>query len=159
MIIIKIDGIEAMLRKLDRVYLMGAPLKRAFTRSVMYLESRAKENTPVDTGRLRSSITHAVDSQPVPMWGATGSRVHYAPYVEFGTKAHWPPQSAMQPWAVRHGFPTGKKGAFLVARAIARRGTKAHLMFTRAMRESLSTIQGYFNDAAREIEERWKSGA
>lgn len=44
-------------------------------------ESHAKENCPVDTGRLRNSITHAVEGDAVYI----GTNVEYAPYVELGT--------------------------------------------------------------------------
>ena len=50
-------------------------------------ETYAKQETPVDTGRLRNSISHAVDGEAVYI----GSNVEYAPYVELGTsraKAH-----------------------------------------------------------------------
>lgn len=45
-------------------------------------EGYAKEATPVDTGRLRNSITHAEDSNN----SYIGTNVEYAPYVELGTK-------------------------------------------------------------------------
>jgi HK97 gp10 family phage protein len=44
-------------------------------------EGYAKELCPVDTGRLRDSITYSVDDDAVYL----GSDVEYAPYVEFGT--------------------------------------------------------------------------
>lgn len=44
-------------------------------------EKYAKEITPVDTGRLRNSITHNVDGNEVYV----GSNVEYAPHVEYGT--------------------------------------------------------------------------
>ena len=44
-------------------------------------ETYAKKATPVDTGRLRNSISHAVDGEAVYI----GSNVEYAPYVELGT--------------------------------------------------------------------------
>jgi HK97 gp10 family phage protein len=44
-------------------------------------EAYAKELCPVDTGRLRDSITYSVDDDAVYL----GSDVEYAPYVEFGT--------------------------------------------------------------------------
>ena len=45
-------------------------------------ERHAKAKTPVDTGRLRNSITHVIDmgSQSVYI----GTNVEYAPYIEFG---------------------------------------------------------------------------
>ena len=50
-------------------------------------ETYAKKATPVDTGRLRNSISHSVDGESAYI----GSNVEYAPYVELGTsraKAH-----------------------------------------------------------------------
>ena len=50
-------------------------------------EGHAKKITPVDTGRLRNSISHSVDGEAAYI----GSNVEYAPYVELGTsraKAH-----------------------------------------------------------------------
>ena len=50
-------------------------------------ETYAKQETPVDTGRLRNSISHSVDGEAVYI----GTDVEYAPYVELGTnraKAH-----------------------------------------------------------------------
>ena len=50
-------------------------------------ERHAKAITPVDTGRLRNSISHAVAGDAAYI----GTNVEYAPYVEYGTyrtKAH-----------------------------------------------------------------------
>ena len=50
-------------------------------------ETYAKKETPVDTGRLRNSISHTVDGEAAYI----GTNVEYAPYVELGTnraKAH-----------------------------------------------------------------------
>ena len=50
-------------------------------------ETYAKKATPVDTGRLRNSISHTVDGEATYI----GTNVEYAPYVELGTsraKAH-----------------------------------------------------------------------
>lgn len=46
-------------------------------------EGYAKELCPVDTGRLRNSITHAVDEGEQVVY--IGTNVEYAPYVELGT--------------------------------------------------------------------------
>ena len=45
-------------------------------------ESYAKKACPVDTGRLRNSITHAQESEDTEV---IGTNVEYAPYVELGT--------------------------------------------------------------------------
>lgn len=43
-------------------------------------EGYAKKETPVDTGRLRNSITHAIESDENAVY--IGTNVKYAPYVE-----------------------------------------------------------------------------
>ena len=45
-------------------------------------EGHAKKETPVDTGRLRNSISHAVDDKAAYI----GTNVEYAPYVELGSR-------------------------------------------------------------------------
>ena len=45
-------------------------------------EGHAKKITPVDTGRLRNSMSHAVEDKAAYI----GSNVEYAPYVELGAR-------------------------------------------------------------------------
>ena len=52
----------------------------------MTAEGYAKENTPVDTGRLRNSISHATDDEVAYV----GTNVEYAPYVELGARGRKP---------------------------------------------------------------------
>ena len=64
----------------------------------MTAEGYAKKETPVDTGRLRNSMSNAVQGDSVYI----GTNVSYAPYVEFGSrtnKAHHMLQRA----ATMHG--------------------------------------------------------
>ena len=57
---------------------------RALETIGLVAERYAKGYAPVDTGRLRNSITH----EAVPDEGAVyiGTNVEYAPYQEFGTR-------------------------------------------------------------------------
>lgn len=45
-------------------------------------EGYAKKLCPVDTGRLRNSITHAISRDEKAAY--VGTNVHYGPYVEYG---------------------------------------------------------------------------
>lgn len=45
--------------------------------------STAADKAPVDTGRLKNSISHAVDESEPAVY--IGTNVEYAPYQEFGT--------------------------------------------------------------------------
>lgn len=62
-------------------------------------ERHAKERCPVDTGRLRNSISHAVkeDEQAVYI----GTNVEYAAYVELGT-SRMKAQPYLKPAATTH---------------------------------------------------------
>jgi HK97 gp10 family phage protein len=150
---------ETIRRALSNPQLLGGPIRSFLVKTGFVVERTGKENAPVDTGRLRSSITSRVGqdirSDPSVF---IGSNLLYAPYVEFGTKPHWPPLSAMQPWAKRHGFPAGRRGAFLVARAISRRGTRPQPFLVPALKSNAARIRSLLVDAAREVERRFKSG-
>ena len=49
----------------------------------MTAETYAKQDCPVDTGRLRNSIAHTVNEEELAAY--IGSNVEYAPYQELGT--------------------------------------------------------------------------
>lgn len=61
-------------------------------------EGYAKLACPVDTGRLRNSISHAVDEQSAVI----GTNVEYAAYVEYGT-TKTKAQPYLKPAATEHG--------------------------------------------------------
>lgn len=61
---------EAVLRALEAIGLQA--------------EGYAKLKAPVDTGRLRNSLTHQVEASEEAVY--IGTAVEYAPYVEFGTR-------------------------------------------------------------------------
>ena len=56
---------------------------RALERCGSQAEGYAKDLAPVDTGRLRNSISHQVDDAEKAVY--IGTNVEYAPYVELGT--------------------------------------------------------------------------
>lgn len=62
---------------------INAAVLRALEQIGMAAEGYAKDLCPVDTGRLRSSITHTVDEKNGAAY--IGTNVEYAPYVELGT--------------------------------------------------------------------------
>lgn len=123
---LQVVGLEQALRLYDPSRLREA-LSQALLAGALALEGPVKERTPVDTGRLRASVRSGlVDRGQARVF----TDVQYAPFVEMGTRPHWPPVSALEGWAHRHGT-----GPFLVAQAIARRGTRGAHMFQRAAEE------------------------
>ncbi len=55
-------------------------------KKVVIVTRRAKSYAPVDTGRLRSSITSEMGQEGTEIVGRIGTNVHYAPHLEFGTR-------------------------------------------------------------------------
>ena len=64
---------------------LDAKMNIALEKCGLVAEGYAKRLCPVDTGRLRNSITHTTRSEPGPV-AYVGTNVEYAPYVELGTK-------------------------------------------------------------------------
>ena len=62
-------------------------------------ESYAKKLCPVDTGRLRNSITHQQYDDHTEV---IGTNVEYAPYVELGTVRNKHPKPFLRPAAENH---------------------------------------------------------
>lgn len=155
---IEIEGLEEALRDLSPE-LYRKPLRNFFERSAATVSNGAKSRAPVDTGRLRSSLTYQVGDERA----VVGSNVHYAPYIEYGTgrlgdpavphkSGHWPPPAALDVWAGRHGFASG----YIVARAIGLRGGLEPRKFLRgALEDSMSAIKGFVDKLSEDIAARW----
>lgn len=62
----------------------------------LLVERDAKIGCPVDTGRLRGSLTNEIESKAKDIVGRVGSKVKYAPYVELGT-SKMPAQPYLRP--------------------------------------------------------------
>lgn len=63
-------------------------------------ENYAEKKCPVDTGNLRGSITHEVDTADNAVY--IGTNVEYAPHVELGTSRQ-KAQPFLRPAASEHG--------------------------------------------------------
>lgn len=85
---IEVKGLKELQRKAEQMVkdLHGAPILDAMRDSLLVIERGAKQNAPVDTGRLRASITPVITSSGEDVEGVVGTNVYYAPFQEFGTK-------------------------------------------------------------------------
>lgn len=61
-------------------------IAKELLRRALSVEREAKRLCPVDTGRLRSSISHDLASDSRGIYARIGSSVRYAAYVELGTR-------------------------------------------------------------------------
>lgn len=73
-------------------------IQRALEKIGLVAEGYAKRLCPVDTGRLRNSITHAMEDEHTV---AIGTNVEYGPHVELGTSRQ-SAQPFLQPAASDH---------------------------------------------------------
>lgn len=71
--------------------------KRGLEAIGLVAEGYAKEETPVDTGRLRNSIAHTADEDAAYI----GTNVEYAPYVELGARGR-PAKNMLKRAATEH---------------------------------------------------------
>lgn len=61
-------------------------INRELEKKALQIVRESKQRAPVDTGRLRSSITYEKQVMPNGLLRILiGSNVEYAPFVEFGT--------------------------------------------------------------------------
>ncbi|MEI7890919.1 MAG: HK97 gp10 family phage protein [bacterium] len=122
---IKINNLDKI-QKLIMSYPMQSAMNfnEAITKTLIAVERYAIMGAPVDTGRLRSNWRLSVQM----LRGELVNTTEYAIFVAKGTKPHWPPIKAITKWANRKGIPP-----FLVARSIARKGTKANPFFDNAV--------------------------
>lgn len=134
---ISLKGVDKEIERITRIGddLRGTPMESALKDSALMVEATAKREAPVFTGRLRSSIKSSVVRRGKTISGVVGSNVEYAPFMELGTRPFWPPVSALQMWADRKGV-----NAFLVARAISRRGLKARLFLIKGLMKNRTRI-------------------
>lgn len=147
---VRIRGLVETRNKLNQVVadIKGNDFREGMQEAVLIVLRDAREFAPVDTGRLRNSITGEVRFNQInnTVEGVVGSNLVYAPYMELGTRPHFPPLSALQTWARRHGT-----NAFVVARAISRRGLKGRFFLRDSFNKNKSQIKRIINNKVSRI--------
>jgi hypothetical protein len=143
----RVEGMDEVIlgfRKGPRIFKQER--KRAYVRVIDHIVPRIQAHTPVDKRTLHDAIegrledndgTIVIDAGKVPSVIALS--------VEGGARPHWPPWgpgSALAGWAARKGIPV-----FLVARAIARRGTIKRFDYGGAemFRKGFEESEGFIN--------------
>lgn len=141
---VEIRGLVETQRKLEQTIadLQGDAFLDGMRRATLLVQRDARRLAPVDTGRLRASITPEIRQRGTTIQGVVGTNVVYAAAVELGSRPHYPPIAALQTWARRHGM-----NAFVLQRAIGRRGTKARRYFQQAFEQNRSRIVELLDDA------------
>ena len=87
--------VEVTSHRIEVIEAKNEAVARALETIGLVAERYAKEKAPVDTGRLRNSISHQVDDETVYV----GTNVEYAPYLEFGTGKFAESGGRPTPWS------------------------------------------------------------
>lgn len=139
-----IDGVSAKLKAMSAETFNRA---KAITLNTAHrIAADAKQRAPKDVGFLAASID--VTQEENGLAAVIYSSAAYAPYVEFGTRPHHPPPSALAGWARRHGMPGAE---FAIARKIAERGTKPQPFLFPAYEEHRNEYVKAMKEALREL--------
>lgn len=145
----KIEGTEQLLRnlskyekeKIEAIYQAAAGVQAMVVNS-------ARSACPVHTTTLLKSImAGVVEIKMNEVTAEVKAESEYASWVELGTRPHFPPTQALEQWA------EDKLGdarlAFVVARAISRRGTPPRPFLGPALMSHQSTFRSAIARAMR----------
>lgn len=124
---LELKGLQELQGKLKEKNITQ-PLAEGIKKATILLDREVKMATPVDTGRLRASMTSKFASD----FGQVGTLVEYAPAVEYG-------RGAME---ARHMEGAAK---------ILGKG-----MFTYALEKLKDKMKDLLGDVANKIETRWR---
>lgn len=113
--------LEARVRELLRQFPEAG--EECMQRACLHVEGKAKQNAPVDTGTLRSSITHKVVRSGDDTEGIIYTNEEYAPYVEFGTGIYAEEGGRTSPWKYKGSdgnwyITSGQKAKKFLSKAI-----------------------------------------
>lgn len=128
---------------------------RAMAETTGMLEPAVKEMTPVGASGGASGLADSITSEqsvgPEGAIGMVGTAYPYAIPVELGTKPHFPPVESLEDWVrVKWHLSEEKEvhsAAFVLARAISRRGTPGYGMFHRTFAGKAPEIEAIFAQA------------
>jgi hypothetical protein len=131
--------------------LSARELENGLNRLLVDLTEEVKDRTPHFTGGLEASIFNEIRVSGQSLEGLVSTPLVYGPPIEFGRKpGKMPPVDALKSWAARK--LGDEKLAFVVARAIARKGysslqhTDKQQMFQDAWDQNQSLIEQHLTD-------------
>lgn len=161
---VRVSGLDPKIKRFGRAgALFQTELNQVLRRVGKIVTPVVKRETPVGvTKRLRNSTVFQVVGGPrnQKLEVRQSARSGDFPYhlsVRKGSKPHFPPVEALIPWVkLKWSIPDtpaylARGAAFVLARHISLKGTKANPYDERAVRKVASAIKQEFRDFARRI--------
>lgn len=130
---IEVEGLDEIRRKLSGRPAYVDPVKKALLESALVAESDVKEHAPVDSGRLRASVTHRLEARELPRFAEVGTNVRYAIYLD----------------RPKTRTPHYRRGP--------RRGQETAGWLSGVLERKAAEIRRFLEEAARKIEKIWSS--
>ena len=150
---LRIEGVDALRKKLGGI---EGHVKPLLEKVATYAEGEARRGAKphqADTGELARSIKSSLAPGAMPLWIKVYTEKLYAAPVEYGRRpGKMPPVAAIAKWATRHGITTP---AFVLARAIGRRGTKGLHYMEKAARATGEKMPDLIRQVITKIEQDW----
>lgn len=154
--------LQTVIKALDDEQLYAGPLRTFLNRMVFTGQAKAREKAKPhggDTGALANSIQTRLDGGSIPLWAEVYTSLLYAEPAEFGRgPGKMPPVEAIAAWARRHGA-SDPSAAFLIARAIGRRGTKGLRFMQQAEEEMNRKMPDFIEQMSADIASNWSKAA
>ena len=149
----QVGGLPTLLRKYDSKIVLGAPLQTLLTRASLLGERHARENAPRDKGDLARDITSEVREIDARVF--LRRDVLYYRVMEEGRRvgAPMPPIAPIAAWAARKGIDIP---AFVLARAISRRGIKGRFFMRAARARVEKELPRLSREMGRDVEKEFR---
>ena len=173
-ILVQVKGVPQVIKKTS-AELVLKPLERLLFDAALIAQREAIQAAPRDTGRLGRSI----HIQARPLSARVYTNLAYAETMELGRgkDLKMPPPAALEGWVRRHGFGVGvrqsiktrkflrsggaqsvQSAAYVLARAIGRRGIKGRFFMAKGKAAVLAALPLLTRKMEREVEEEWRKG-
>lgn len=164
---IEIRGQEALIKKIENISSLAKvdvidAMNATGIHTRNMLQEETKSQNAIATGKYRDSWKlDMASNEKAETRVYTELKPHYAPDIEFGTRPHFPPVAPLQEWAIKKLHVSqgeSRRVGFAIARAIARRGTKARPIFHTATTDVFTYFQKQLVLVANRINQKWRSG-
>jgi hypothetical protein len=138
---IKIEGLEKLQAGIATgPATLATEVRTAMTAGSLLIEGAARGLAGKDTGRNAGSITHAISGGGANLQSKIGPSTDYGYYAEKGRgPGKAPPIGAIAGWAARKGI-----NPYVLARSIARKGTKPHPYMLPAYQGNVGKVTSLF---------------